>query len=163
MRPVVPGLRLSGRALPARRAGSVYVILEAFEHAKAGDVLVADNAGRLDEACVGDLVVLEAQAAGLVGLVIWGLHRDTTDIQAIGLPVFSLGSCPAGPAGPRPPSADELASARIDDWTVTSDDLIFADDDGIIAVPAARADEVMSIARTIRTTEAGQAGWVKAG
>jgi regulator of RNase E activity RraA len=40
-------------------------------------VLVVDNGGRLDEACAGDLVALEAQAAGLEGLVIWGLHRDT--------------------------------------------------------------------------------------
>jgi 4-hydroxy-4-methyl-2-oxoglutarate aldolase len=29
--------------------------------------------------------------------VIWGLHRDTADIRAIGLPVFSLGAIPTGP------------------------------------------------------------------
>ena len=29
--------------------------------------------------------------------MIWGLHRDTADIQAIGLPVFSLGAIPTGP------------------------------------------------------------------
>ena len=43
--------------------------------AAPGDVLVVDNGGRLDEACVGDLVALEAQAAGVEGMVIWGLHR----------------------------------------------------------------------------------------
>ena len=163
MRPVVPGSRIAGRALPARHAGSVDIFLEALEHAEPGDVLVVDNAARTDEACVGDLIVLEAQAAGLAGVVIWGLHRDTADILAIGLPVFSLGSCPAGPASPRPRSADALASAFVDEWTVTSDDLMYADDDGVIAVPAARAVEVMSIAETIRTTEAGQAGWIRAG
>ncbi len=87
---VVPGSRLTGRVRPARHADSVDIFLEAFEHAEPGDVLVVDNGGRLDEACVGDLVVLEAQAAGLAGLVVWGLHRDTADIRAIGLPVFSL-------------------------------------------------------------------------
>ena len=163
MRPVVPGTRLGGRALPARHAGSVDIFLEALEHAEAGDVLVVDNAGRTDEACVGDLVVLEAQAAGLAGLVIWGLHRDTADITAIGLPVFSLGSCPAGPAGPRPRLADALTTAFVDEWAVTSDDLIFADDDGVIAVSAARVAEVMSTAGTIRNTEAGQAASIKAG
>jgi regulator of RNase E activity RraA len=163
MRAVVPGTRLAGRALPARHAGSVDIFLEAFEYAEAGCVLVVDNAARTDEACVGDLIVLEAQAAGLAGVLVWGLHRDTADIVAIGLPVFSLGSCPAGPVGPRPRSADALASAFVDDWTVTSDDVIFADDDGVIAVPAARADEVMSAARTIRDTEAGQAGRIKGG
>jgi len=50
---------------------------------------VVDNGGRLDESCVGDLVVHEADTAGLAGIVIWGLHRDTTDIQTIGLPVWS--------------------------------------------------------------------------
>jgi regulator of RNase E activity RraA len=54
-------------------------------------VLVVDNGGRADEACVGDLVVLEAQAAGLGGVVMWGLHRDTPEVTQIGLPVFSYG------------------------------------------------------------------------
>ncbi len=163
MRPVEPGRRLAGRALPARHAGSVDVFLEAFEHAEAGDVLVVDNGGRTDEACVGDLVVLEAQEAGLTGIVIWGLHRDTTDIEAIGLPVFSLGSCPTGPIRPGPRSADALTRAHVEDWAVTSDDLIFADADGVIAVPAARAEEVLTIALAIRNTEAGQADLIKAG
>src|SRR5260370_16655525 len=97
LRAVVLGSRLAGRVCPARHAGSVDVFLEAFETATPGDVLVVDNAGRLDEACVGDLVALEAQAAGLSGMVIWGLPRDTADIPATGLPVFSLGPIPAGP------------------------------------------------------------------
>lgn len=163
MRPVEPGSRLAGRALPARHAGSVDVFLEAFAHARAGDILVVDNAGRHDEACVGDLVVLEAQAAGVAGLVVWGLHRDTADIRAIGLPVFSLGASPTGPQRLDPRPAGALTSAAIDGWAVTSDDLIFADDDGVIAVPAARADEILSVAATIRDAESGQAGLIKAG
>lgn len=163
LRAVVAGSRLAGRVLPARHAGSVDIFLEAFERACAGDVLVVDNDGRVDEACVGDLVVLEAQAADLAGLVIWGLHRDTADITAIGLPVFSLGASPTGPASPRPRPPDAFARACVGGWTVTGEDLIFADDDGVIAVPAGRADEILSLARTIRNTEAGQAGSIKAG
>ena len=79
---------------------------------------MADNDGRLDESCVGDLVVLEAQAAGLDGIVIWGLHRDTADIQAIGLPVFSLGTIPAGPQRLDARVLDALASATVGDWAV---------------------------------------------
>ncbi|HLO36240.1 MAG TPA: RraA family protein, partial [Candidatus Deferrimicrobium sp.] len=98
--PVIAGRPIAGRVIPVRHAGSVDVFLEALERlgpAAAGRILVADNDGRLDEACIGDLVTLECASAGLAGIVIWGLHRDTTELRRIGLPVFSLGTCPAGP------------------------------------------------------------------
>ena len=139
---VVPGSRLAGRVCPARHAGSVDIFLEALEGAAPGEVLVADNDGRLDESCVGDLVVLEAQAAGLDGIVIWGLHRDTADIQAIGLPVFSLGAIPAGPQRLDARVLDALASATVGDWAVDRQDLVLGDDDGVLFVPASRAGEV---------------------
>ena len=62
IRAVVVGQRIAGRVLPVRHYGSVDVFLEAFGRAQAGDVLVIDNGGRPDEACVGDLAVLEAEA-----------------------------------------------------------------------------------------------------
>jgi regulator of RNase E activity RraA len=71
------GQRVAGRILPVRHYGRVDVFLEAFGRAEAGDVLVVDNGGRVDEACVGDLAVLEANSAGVAGLVVWGLHRDS--------------------------------------------------------------------------------------
>jgi regulator of RNase E activity RraA len=160
---VLPGSRLAGRVAPARHVGSVDIFLEALEGTGPGDVLVVDNGGRLDEACVGDLVVLEAQAASLEGMVVWGLHRDTADIRAIGLPVFSLGALPAGPQrlDARPP--DALASAAVAQWTVTGADLVLGDDDGVLFVPAARAAELFTIAETIRDTERRQADQIRAG
>lgn len=157
VRPVVPGSRLAGPVVPVRHAGSVDVFLEALESAAPGGVLVVDNGGRLEEACVGDLVVLEARAAGLSGLLVWGLHRDTAEIRAIGLPVFSLGSLPSGPQrlDPRPPGA--LSSATVGQWTVTAGDLVLADDDGALFLPTARAGEVLGLAESIRDTERRQA------
>jgi len=160
---VMPGGRLAGRVAPARHAGSVDVFLEAFESAEPGDVLVVDNGGRLDEACVGDLVVLEAQAAGLAGVVIWGLHRDTADIRAIGLPVFSLGATPTGPLSARARPDDALRSAVAGDWTVDASDLVLGDDDGVLFVPADRAGEAFALAETIRDTERRQADHIRAG
>jgi 4-hydroxy-4-methyl-2-oxoglutarate aldolase len=161
--PVIPGSRLAGRVLPAQHSGSVDIFLEAFEHAEPGDVLVGDNTGRRDEACVGDLIVLEAKAAGLAGVVIWGLHRDTADIKAIGLPVFSQGHLPTGPQRLDPRPADALTKASIGDWTLTSDDVIFGDDDGVIAVPAAKVEELIEIAENIRATERAQADRISSG
>ncbi len=118
LRPVIPQ-RVAGRVLPARHAGSVDIFLEAFETAQPGDVLVVDNAGRRDEACVGDLVALEARAAGMAGMVVWGLHRDTVDIRAIGMPVYSLGAMPTGPLRLDPLPDNALESATVGEWTVT--------------------------------------------
>ena len=160
---VVPGSRLAGRVCPARHAGSVDIFLEALDRAAPGDVLVVDNNGRLDESCVGDLVVLEAQGAGLYGVVIWGLHRDTADIQAIGLPVFSLGTLPAGPQRLDARVVDALASATVGEWAVDREDLVLGDDDGVLFVAASRAGEVFTLAETIRDTERRQAGQLRAG
>jgi regulator of RNase E activity RraA len=161
--PVVPGTRVAGRVLPARHAGSVDVFLEAVERSEPGDVLVVDNDGRTDEACVGDLIVLEAQAAGLAGVVIWGLHRDTQDIRAIGLPVFSLGTNPTGPLSLRDRAPEALSTAQIGQWTVTSDDVVFGDDDGVLFVPASEVDAVLARAAAIRDVERAQAARVRQG
>jgi 4-hydroxy-4-methyl-2-oxoglutarate aldolase len=163
VRPVTPDHRLAGRVAPARHAGSVDIFLEVFASAEPGDVLVVDNGGRLDEACAGDLVVLEAQTAGLAGVVIWGLHRDTADIRAIGLPVFSLGAIPTGPLRLDARPDDALGSAVVGDWTVDASDLVLGDDDGALFVPADRADEVFALAETIRDTERRQADQIRAG
>ncbi|GDY33711.1 RraA family protein [Gandjariella thermophila] len=160
---VVPGSRVAGQVCPARHVGSVDIFLEAFETAAPGGVLVVDNGGRLDEACVGDLVVLEARAAGLDGVVIWGLHRDTGDIRAIGLPVFSLGAIPTGPQrlDPRPP--DATACATVGDWTVSRADLVLGDDDGVLFLPANRAGDLFALAERIRDTERRQAERIRTG
>jgi regulator of RNase E activity RraA len=163
MHAVVSGSRLVGRVSPARHVGSVDIFLEAIEGATPGDVLVVDNGGRLDESCVGDLVVLEAQVAGLEGIVIWGLHRDTADIRAIGLPVFSLGSLPTGPQRLDTRPQDALERATVGEWTVSRDDLVLGDDDGVLFVPAARTEDLFMLAETIRDTERHQAEQARAG
>lgn len=163
VRPMAPGARIAGRALPARHAGSVDVFFEAFGHAAPGDVLVVDNGGRDDEACVGDLAVLEARAAGVAGVVIWGLHRDTADLLAIGLPVFSTGSLPTGPQRLDERHPEALTSAAVGEWTIDRGDLVVGDDDGVLFLPADAAGDLVARAEAIRDTERHQAERIRGG
>ena len=157
LRALNPSDCVVGRVRPARHYGSVDIFLEALENASPGEVLVIDNSGRRDEACVGDLIALETKLAGLAGMIIWGLHRDVRELLGIGLAVFSLGGCPTGPLRLDPRENGALVSARVGSWTVGTDDVAMGDANGVLFLPMARAAEIAMIARSIRDTERAQA------
>ena len=152
-----------GRVRPARHYGSVDIFLEALEHASPGEALVIDNAGRRNEACIGDLIALETKLAGVAGMIIWGLHRDTKELLEIGLPIFSLGGCPTGPLRLDPREAGALVSARVGSWTVGTDDVAMGDANGVVFLPVARTEEIATMARSIRDTEGAQAAKMRRG
>ncbi|HLX18490.1 MAG TPA: hypothetical protein VKS24_25155 [Bradyrhizobium sp.] len=147
-------MRCWGRALPVRHVGSIDVFFEVFETAQPGDVLVIDNAGRLDEACIGDIVLLEAKAAGIAGIVLWGLHRDSTELVEIGFPVFSLGALPTGPQRLNARPQDIFSRATVGQHTITADDFVIADANGVLFLPDERLGDVISAATAYRETEA---------
>ncbi len=163
LRPIGPNMRCAGRSRPARHVGSVDVFLEALAGTNPGDVLVIDNGGRLDEACIGDLVALEVMKAGLGGMVVWGLHRDTDELIEIGLPIFSLGAIPTGPQRVDPRSLDALSPARVGHFVVASSDLVVADADGVIFLDEDRLPAIVSAAEAIRATEREQARLMRSG
>ena len=157
-------MHCAGRVCPVRHAGSVDIFFEALEDAQPGDVLVIDNGGRTDHACVGDLVAREVQAAGLAGIVIWGLHRDTWQIHEIGLPFFSQGHIPTGPVKlDRRPAADALAWARVGDWIVGKNDIVAADRDGVIFLPSDDLAAIIEAGEAIKAAEERQAELLKEG
>ena len=153
----IPGSKIAGPARPARHAGSVDVFLEAIAAAHKGDVLAIDNGGRRDEGCIGDLVVGEAFMSGIAGIVCWGTHRDTAAIAAIGARVWSLGTCPNGPLELRKRSETALVAATLGSVTVTLDDYIFADEDGVVVVAVKDLPHVLDSARDIASREGAQA------
>lgn len=156
LKAISPGMEVRGRALPVRHVGSIDVFFEALEHAKPGDVIVIDNGGRTDEACIGDIVLLEAKAAGIAGFVIWGLHRDAKELREIGFPVFSLGACPTGPQRlhVRPP--DIFERANVGQHVITSSDVVVGDANGVLFLPSGQLEQIVQQATAYRETEARQ-------
>ena len=150
------GSSVCGPAVLVHHIGSVDVILEALESSPDQAVLVVDDDARTDRACIGDLVAIEALHAGASGIVVNGCHRDTTELAAIGLGVYSLGSHPAGPTN-IDTSRKPNDSVRLGDIDVTSNDWIVADADGVIVVAIDRWAEVAKVASEIRATERRQA------
>jgi 4-hydroxy-4-methyl-2-oxoglutarate aldolase len=163
LRPVLSGRVVVGPALPVRHAGSVDVFFEALQTAAPGSVLCIDNSGRQDEGCLGDLTALEALHHGVAGVVIDGCHRDTAALRELGLPVWSRGAFPFGPRAARPRATDALSLAMLSGRRVTADDVVLADDDGVLIVPKDRVAKVWDLARRIQVTELEQARLAKSG
>lgn len=150
---------LCGSVVPVRHYGSVDVFLELIETTPNVEncILVIDNNGRTDEACIGDLVALEAKHAGFAAILIWGLHRDTRDLRKIGLPVFSYGAYPSGPVRLDARESEVFKCVRFGDAVITNEHTAFIDHDGAVFVETKYVDQVIEVAKTIREREVKQA------
>ncbi len=160
---VIPGTRISGPAVPVKHYGSVDIFFEAMENAPQGAILVIDNGGRKDEACIGDLTVLEAKNAGFVGILTWGFHRDVDELNDIGFPVFSYGYTPIGPQRLDSREKDALQLTWFGDVLITHNDSVFADSNGAVFIETQHMGPILKVASEIQAIEKHQAERVEAG
>ncbi|MGW4379170.1 4-carboxy-4-hydroxy-2-oxoadipate aldolase/oxaloacetate decarboxylase [Kitasatospora sp. NPDC004531] len=151
LRPAWPGARLCGTALPVLAAAADNLPLHwALEEAVPGDVLVVDAGG---SRCGfwGEVLSVAAQARGVRGLVIDGGVRDTAQLEQLGFPAFSSSIAIRGTGKAWPGTVGEPITVR--GRTVRRGDLVVADQDGIVVLPADRVNDVVAAARARYETE----------
>ncbi len=118
----------------------------------AGSVVVIDNGGRTECTAWGDLLSLAALQRGIAATVIDGACRDVDAIEAIGYPVFAKAAFMMSGKNRNQMVAAQVP-VTIGEREVTPGDILRGDGSGVVAVPSARAREVLDIALRIEEVE----------
>lgn len=118
-------------------------IIAAIDALQAGNVGVIATAGTESAAYWGELFSNAALGRGTRGMVMDGYHRDTRKILDLGFPVFSTGARPFDAAG-RTQCVDFDVPVVCGGVRVMPGDIVFAEIDGIVVIPADVADECVA-------------------
>lgn len=154
-----PGTAMSGRAFTV---GTTLVdaapdvpytgLLAALDALGPGEIWVVSGHGRADVALWGELISMTALRAGAAGALCDGAVRDVAQVTALDYPVFARGRCPTDMNG-RIEVVGTGGVVEIDGIAIEHGDLVVADDDGVVVVPGAHADEVVRRALEKHTAE----------
>jgi regulator of RNase E activity RraA len=117
-----------------------------------GDVVVLDNQGRLDATVWGDLLTTVAHRNAVAGTVIDGVCRDVDRSLRLGYPVFARGNWMRTGKDRVRVEATQVPVA-IGGIRVEPGDLLLGDGDGLVVIPAVRADDACDAAEDIQSAE----------
>ncbi|WP_027943387.1 4-carboxy-4-hydroxy-2-oxoadipate aldolase/oxaloacetate decarboxylase [Amycolatopsis taiwanensis] len=145
-RPAWDGAQVVGRAVPvSAQIGDNLALHHGIEAAGPGDVLVVDGGGA-PFGYWGEVMGVAAQARGIRGLVIDGGVRDTQQLAALGFPVFSTAISIRGTIKQWPGTVGLAITLR--GRVVRRGDIVVADRDGIVVLPAAEYDRILDASRS---------------
>ena len=174
-RPLKPGLpRVVGRAftlrfVPAREDlatpaswSSPISTRSAIEAMPAGCIAVVDAMGVTDAGIFGDILCQRMQQRGVAALITDGVVRDVDGVLGTGLPVWCQGTAaPASVTGLTFVNWQETIGCG--GVAVLPNDVIVADADGAVLIPAALLDDVVAAAEEQERLEAWIMDEVRAG
>jgi len=152
IRAVWPGAAIAAPAYPVQCSpGDNLAIHLAMERAPRGSVLVVGT-GNFIAGYWGEVLTVAAEAAGIVGLVIDGGVRDVAALARRRFPVFSRGISVRGTIKASAPSIGKTIS--LTGVSVAAGDLVVADDDGVIVLPATDVERTLAAGEARAAKEA---------
>lgn len=146
IRPLWTGMsRIAGPAYSVRCSpGENLMLHAAIYRAPPGSIVVVE-AGDTNYAVAGGNVCAVAQKRGVSAFIVDGVVRDLAELRANRFPVFARGVIPI------PGGKDVLGTLNgpvtCGGVQVTTGDIVVADEEGIVVVPASRADDVLKAAQ----------------
>lgn len=126
--------------------------VEAIASAEAGDVILIDNRGDVNNNCWGEVLSCAAKMKGVSGVLVDGAARDLDACQEMDFPVYARAAVPITARG-RIMQEDFNVMVRMGDVQVRPGDVAVADVNGVVVVPVEKLSEVVEKAEALMDKE----------